>query len=139
MMDPYKPIASPLLFQQLENGLSIHVWRRVKSSNVQNCGSQVNVQHHMRVSEKVYACSLLSFLQINIYFEEPRGILENTLQCIYCIGLSCYLHCPWLHIGSSKEERYTDVKIIRHRLALDQPKLTDVVAMICCVDDVSVV
>jgi len=45
MMDPYKPIASPFLFQQLKDGLSIHVWGRVQSRNVEDRGSQVNVQH----------------------------------------------------------------------------------------------
>lgn len=39
MMDPYRPIASPFLFQQLKDGLSIHVWRGVQPSNVEDRGS----------------------------------------------------------------------------------------------------
>lgn len=55
LMDPYRPIASPLLFQQLKDRLSIHVWRSVQPSDVEDRGSKVNVQHQMGVSEEVHA------------------------------------------------------------------------------------
>lgn len=39
MMDPYRPVASPILFQKLKDGLSIHVWRSVQPSDVEDCRS----------------------------------------------------------------------------------------------------
>lgn len=36
MMDPYRPVASPILFQKLKDRLSVHVWRSVQPSNVED-------------------------------------------------------------------------------------------------------
>lgn len=53
--DGSRPIASLFLFQQLKDGLSIHVRRGVEPSDVEDCRSKVNVQHHMRISEEEHA------------------------------------------------------------------------------------
>lgn len=53
----YRPIASPFLFQQLQNGLPIHVWRGVQPGDVENRRSQVDVKHQMRVSRRS-ACNI---------------------------------------------------------------------------------
>jgi len=44
-----------------------------------------------------------------------------------------------LHIGSSYEEGHSDIELVRHRFALDQTELPDVVAVVRGVDDVGVV
>lgn len=51
-MIQHRPVASPLLFQQLKDRLSVHVWRSVEPGDMEDCGSQVNVQHQVRVPEK---------------------------------------------------------------------------------------
>lgn len=46
-----RPVAGSLLLQQLQDGLSVHVQGRVQPGDVKDCGSQVNVEHQVRVSE----------------------------------------------------------------------------------------
>lgn len=51
----------------------------------------------------------------------------------------CHSHGTLLHIRSSYVEGNTDIKLIRHRFALDQPKLADMVAVVRGVNEVGVV
>lgn len=72
----------------------------------------------MRVPEEVH------IHKVDLIFPEIHMVILNSKQCVSVSQVkskncSLDLHCPWLYVGSPQEERHTDVKVIRHRLALD--------------------
>jgi hypothetical protein len=47
---PSVPVDRFVCVQEFEDGLAVHIRGNIGTGHVQQCGSQVNVQHHMRVT-----------------------------------------------------------------------------------------
>lgn len=70
----------------------------------------------------------------------PGQYDQRYAQRIFLVATYTHAHTieknlqgPSLHIWPSDVERNSDIKLIRHRFSLHQPKLTNMITMICCV------
>lgn len=76
-------------------------------------------------------------------FVPPLGCQVNTttdMNVRFFWSLNTHTHTPAknlqgpsLHIWTSDIERNSDIKLIRHGLSFHQPKLPDMITMVCCV------
>lgn len=71
-------------------------------------------------------------------------VSENTFCMPHLVpfanmSFNCILPGSRFHIWPPYKERDSYIKVIWHRLPFDQTKLSDVVTVVCCIDDVRVV
>lgn len=73
--------------------------------------------------------------------EEKQSSASRNTDRSYSVIQTTWNHSrgTLFHVRSSYEEGNTDVELIRHRFALNQTKLANVVAMVWSVDEVGVV
>lgn len=121
------PIDGPVCVQQLEDGLAVHFSRDVDTGHIQQRRCQVDVEHDVRVSAgKKGASDAFSVGRENvskIWWMLAMEALPNVVE-------PHHSHGALFHVRASHVEWNTDVKLVRHGLALDQAELADVVAMV---------
>lgn len=121
------PIDRPVRVQQFEDGFAIHFCRDVNTGHVQQRRRQVNIQHDVRVTAERRSR------------HRPRAKHRQKLQENTEERKENHSHGALFHVRPSDEEGNADVKLIRHRLALNQTELADMVAVVRGVDEVGVV
>lgn len=128
--------------------------RGLNSCNIQECWSDVQIQNNIINAEieyftkhsnihfyyKIITTGLFLYvIYQNFLFWNKHWQMVSWLYEVNYIYVFLYSHCARFNIWTSYKEWDSNIELKGKRLALDEAKLTQMVSMVWCVNDVCVV